>query len=172
MDLPKRNSVKVILLNRAQELLLVCTDDSTIKPIHEEYRGRFWSLVGGKIESGESTLEAAAREVYEETGISSEKIEFGPVVWYGNMDLILHGVATHIHQCFIVAKTVARQCTLENVKGREKDSLKSLKWFSLDKINNCNEIIYPVSLGKYLFNILIGKYPDNPIEIDLSEKPK
>ncbi len=29
----------------------------------------FWSLPGGKIESGENTTEAACREVLEETGI-------------------------------------------------------------------------------------------------------
>ena len=82
-----RNSIKIILLNSKNELLLICTDDKSIKNSEGKYNGKFWQLVGGKIEEGESYLEAATRELFEETSLTESDVEFGNIVWYGNVDL-------------------------------------------------------------------------------------
>jgi len=42
-------------------------------------RGGFWQILTGRIEPGESPLQAAAREVSEETGFSGELRELGYV---------------------------------------------------------------------------------------------
>lgn len=47
------------------------------KPLWQ--RGRF-NLVGGKVEEGETSLDAAIREFKEETGITGEQFEFAGVV--------------------------------------------------------------------------------------------
>ncbi|MFI4951178.1 MAG: NUDIX domain-containing protein, partial [Caulobacterales bacterium] len=38
-----------------------------------------WFTVGGGVEPGESVLQAAVREVREETGFT--EVDFGPVIW-------------------------------------------------------------------------------------------
>ena len=172
LQLPTRNSVKVLLLNEDHELLLMRSHDPKNRSMEGEYNGRYWSLIGGAIEPSESLIEAAKREVYEETGIRKDEIKFGPIVWYGEFDLILHGYPTHIKQTFIVATTKQKKLSLANLTKFEKEVVQNLFWFSLEKIKNCEEVIYPIVLPEYLPDILIEKYPKNILEIDLAKQPK
>ena len=171
MSFPIRESVKVILLNSHNELLLLCADDPTTTTVDGKYHGRFWFPIGGKIEENESLEEAAFREIYEETGIKKEDVALGPVVWYGEFDLALSDVTTRLKQKFIVAKTEQQKVTLDNLTSGESAIIKEMEWFSLDKIQNCKDIIYPVVLSEYLPQILKGKYPKSPIAIDLTKQP-
>ena len=148
MTYPVRNAVKVVLLNDANELLLMCMDDPTITSIGEKYHGRFWTLIGGEIEPNETIRDAAEREVFEETGLTRDDIEFGPQVWSGELDLILKGKPAHIRQEFIVARTRRRDISLVNLTGDEKEVVKQVSWFSLDRIINSGEVIHPVLLPK------------------------
>ena len=168
MNYPVRNAVRVVLLNDADELLLMCMDDPTITSISEKYTGRFWTLIGGEIEPNETIREAAEREVFEETGLAKEDIEFGPQVWRGELDLILKGKPTHIRQEFIVARTRRGEISLANLKGDEKKVVKQVSWFSLDRIINSSEVIHPVLLPKHLPDVIAGKYPKKPLEINLT----
>ncbi len=172
MTLPIRNSVKIILLNDKQELLLICADDPKVTDLDGKYHGRFWFTIGGEIEKGESIKEAALREVFEETGIKSDEIELGPIIWYGEFDLILKERLTHLKQTFLVAKTKQKEVSLTNLDEWEQKAIKKLAWFSFDDIKNSKEVIYPVVLEQHLPQILLGKYPKSPIEIDLAKQPK
>ena len=162
-----RDSIKIILLNEADDLLLMQIDDPRTKEIGGDYKGPFWNMVGGEIEAGESVLEAAARELFEETGISEKDVQFGPVVWFDEYDLILYGTPTHIKQQFIAARTKQKTLSLANLTDAEAGMVKQLAYFSLQDIINSDERIYPISLPRYLPGIIAGKYPEEPIEIKL-----
>jgi 8-oxo-dGTP pyrophosphatase MutT (NUDIX family) len=64
MTLPIKNSVKVLLLNEENELLLMSADDPLTTSIDGKSHGVFWFPIGGTIEKGETIKEAAIREVY------------------------------------------------------------------------------------------------------------
>ena len=163
MSLPIRNSVRVLLFNEQNELLLICADDPNIG----NNKGRFWFVVGGEREKGESLLETAAREVFEEAGIEPKDIEFGPPVWYGEIDLMVNGILTHLKQTFIVARTKQKKVSLNQLDQGEKKVIKEVDWFSLERIMNSKEPVYPKIMSKYLPDIIEGRYPEKLMIIDL-----
>ena len=74
-EMAVRNSVKLILVNEKKELLLMSTDDKGIKGKDGNYNGRFWQMIGGKIEEGELPEQTAIREMKEETGLDVKKLK-------------------------------------------------------------------------------------------------
>lgn len=172
MTLPIRKSVKILLINEKNELLLMCADDPMVTSSDGKYHGRFWFTVGGQIEEGENLEQAAIRELHEETGLKEEEVALGPVVWYGEFDLFLQGKLNHLHQTFLVGKTKKEEVSLSNLDEWETTAVKKLAWFSLEQIKTSKDVIYPVVLKDYLPDILLGQYPDEPIEIDLGKSPE
>lgn len=170
-QIPTRNSVKILLLSPKNELLLMCADDPKTTAKDGTYNGRFWFPLGGEIEPGESIMQAAIRELHEETGLQENDVEFGPLVWFGEFELVLSGTLTRLKQQFIVARTQQKSVSTQNLTESEKQVIKELRWFSLEEISNHDEIIYPVVLKNYLPDILAGNYPEQPIEIDLAKQP-
>ncbi|MHA6484092.1 NUDIX hydrolase [Paenibacillus sp. strain BS8-2] len=58
--------------------------------IHNKNRGG-WEIPGGKREIGESILQAASRELYEETGaVRFELIPFGIYQWRGSFGMVFN----------------------------------------------------------------------------------
>jgi 8-oxo-dGTP diphosphatase len=74
----------LMIYSKNIDQLLMC------KRLNNPYKG-LSNLVGGKIEAGETSIEAAYRELIEETGISKE-------------DVILHHLMDfkyYLHQCYV-----------------------------------------------------------------------
>ncbi len=169
-NIPIRDSVKVLLLNQEKELLLIGYDDPKTTSVDNKYNGKFWTPIGGKIEKGETLQEAALREIYEEATIKSDEIKLGPIVWFGEFDLILSGILTHIKHRFITGFSNQKKLSLENLTEHEKSVVKEIKWFSLEEIKNCKDIIYPIVLRDHIQDIMEGNYPKKPLELDLGKQ--
>jgi 8-oxo-dGTP diphosphatase len=78
------NYNSIIILNKEKNKILFCKRNC------EPYLGLF-NFVGGKIEEGEESLEAAYRELWEETGITQEDTTLLPF-----MDYIWHIQQMHM----------------------------------------------------------------------------
>lgn len=164
-----RNSIRILLINKSNELLLMYVDDPKTTSADGSYRGAFWCSIGGEIESGEDVKDAAIRELKEETGLNIKDVTFGPIVWFGEFKMMLYGQMTQLKQQFIVAHTEKTQITLKYLTPEEKKVVKKLSWFSLDNIKSSKEIIYPIGLENYLPDILARNYPSQPIWFDLAK---
>lgn len=165
---PLRQSVRIILINDVDELLLMCINDPLTKPIGERYKGPFWTPIGGQIKANETILDAAIRELYEETGMSKKDVVFGPFIWFGEFNLEVHGIPTHIEEKFIVARAKKKKLTQINFEKHETSIVKHLAWFSLNQIINIEETVYPVLLLEYLPDIIAGNYPKKPFNINMT----
>lgn len=63
----------IIVYNLKEDKILMCKREK------EPYKGKF-NLVGGKVEQGEEELQAAYRELQEETGITKQDINLTPIM--------------------------------------------------------------------------------------------
>ena len=169
--LPIHNSIRILLINQENKLLLMCADDPKTTSKDGAYHGRFWFLIGGKIEADEGLMEAAVRELKEETGLDANNVTFGPKVWFGEFEMVLSGTMTRLKQQFVVAHTKKSETTLDYLTPDEQKVVEKIAWFSLDDIKCSKEVVYPVVLQDYLPAILASNYPAEPIWIDLAKKP-
>lgn len=83
----------------------------------------------------------------------------------------MNGILSRQNQRFIVARTSNNEVSLHNLTPQEKKVIKDIRWFSLEKIIESTELIYPLCLKRYLPAIIKGNYPQEPLEIDLHENP-
>lgn len=91
----------IMILNKAKNRILFC------KRTSDPYYG-LYNFVGGKIEEGEDSLEAAYRELCEETGITPEDTKLIPF-----MDYIWHIQQIHME---VYIGVLNREVILQNEK--------------------------------------------------------
>ena len=70
----RRPAARVVLLDREGRIFLINAED----PL-DPFKPAWWEIPGGGIDHGEDSAIAAARELYEESGM--EDVEMGPVIW-------------------------------------------------------------------------------------------
>src|SRR5829696_3948591 len=77
-DLPilERDAVRAVVRDSEDRILLFHTHEVTAPEL-----GEWWELPGGGIDEGETYLDAAVRELREETGISVSAAQVGPPSW-------------------------------------------------------------------------------------------
>ena len=135
-------------------------------------RNAFWCTIGGKIEQGETLQQAAYRELFEETGLSDDNVELGPVVWYGVHQMIISSEHVELDEKFIVAHLKSdKQLNQDNFTENEKSVVTHTEWLGLNEILTSQEPIFPAIFKTHLEDIIAGKYPKQPLLVDLSLQP-
>lgn len=93
----RRRAARVVLLDPADRVLLL----QAVDPVNPA-KGRWWELPGGGIDGDEPSALAAARELYEETGI--REVEMGPCVWQHHARFTFGGFRFDQHELIHVAR--------------------------------------------------------------------
>lgn len=110
MALPHRQCAASLILDADGKVLLV----------QQNYGGRRWGAPGGVVEVGETPMQAACREAFEETGLQIE------IVRVIGMYLLQGGgwpdILAHVFQ----AKTLG-----DNVPVRDEEEIAALEWRAL-----------------------------------------
>jgi 8-oxo-dGTP pyrophosphatase MutT (NUDIX family) len=123
-----------------------------------------WFTVGGGAEPGETVLEAAAREIREETGFTDA--ELGPVVWRREGPLHLaNGELVLFKEHYVVARCAGGDPSRDGWDAVERALVDDIRWWRLADLVTCPEVVYPIGLSELLPDILAGRYPATPREI-------
>lgn len=143
-----REAGRVLLLDAAGRVLLVRGSDPG-RP-----GSRYWFTIGGGIDPGESMADAAARELFEETGLRVEPADLGEPIGHDVTDFPYAGAWYRQQQAFFVLRVPAWDVPADMISPGEEHYIHEHRWWSLDEIVATDERVYPLDLGATLRRIL------------------
>jgi 8-oxo-dGTP pyrophosphatase MutT (NUDIX family) len=142
-------------------------DPSVLDPGKPWLKSPFWVTLGGKIEEGEDVLNAARREIVEETGF--QEIEVIAAVWYGEQVIEKKGEPIKLLETFVVARTSSASLSPgdESWTPEERSVILEMRWFSLEELERGAEIVLPPVLSKLIRGVAMQTHSGPPRVISL-----
>jgi 8-oxo-dGTP pyrophosphatase MutT (NUDIX family) len=156
--IPVRPTARVLLLDRADRVLLM----NGRLPGRAKGEAGAWFLIGGGLEPGETWLQAAAREIVEETGITD--FELGPIVW--RREGVLNIPEPRLFdERYIVARCEGREPSRDGWDALERDQIDDIRWWTQAELAATKEAVFPPGLAGLLPDLLAGVFPAEPVLI-------
>ena len=151
-----RPTARVLLLDPEDRILLM----KARLPSHPEGPS-FWFPVGGGGEPGETALQAADREIIEETGLTDAAL--GQVVWY--REVIMDGDPEPwlFQEHYIVARTAGGALSRAGWLAHEHALTDELRWWTLEALRLTDETVFPETIAELLAQVLAGAAPSEPL---------
>jgi 8-oxo-dGTP pyrophosphatase MutT (NUDIX family) len=153
--LEKRDTARLLVMDPRQRLLLM-----RLHPAPGSIGAGLWATLGGRIEPWERVLQAARRELAEETGIVDARL--GPVVWYGEQILDIAGRPWHLRESFVLARCATTAVTDAGWTPEERQAIAELRWWSLADLDAANpSAVMPPRLAAHLRDLLPALTAEN-----------
>jgi 8-oxo-dGTP pyrophosphatase MutT (NUDIX family) len=163
-DLPivERDAVRLVVRDTADLILLFHTQEPTDPGL-----GTWWELPGGGMDAGETYLDTALRELWEETGIVVEPSQVGPPTWRRRASF-RHRMNRHVQNEVVVQVRLAVPGPDVDESERmdyELEDYFGFHWWSVADITTSREAFYPGRLPALLAPFLAGEEIDEPFEL-------
>jgi 8-oxo-dGTP pyrophosphatase MutT (NUDIX family) len=154
----KRPAARVVLLDRSARIFMVNAED----PL-DPFKPAWWEIPGGGIGRGEDSAAAAARELYEETGITD--VEMGPVIWTQRVQFTFGGYYFDSDERIHVAWCDGGEYRPRHLEALEAAAFLGARWWEVDELLVSEEPVLPALLRDHLAPIAAGELPVEPIDI-------
>jgi 8-oxo-dGTP pyrophosphatase MutT (NUDIX family) len=163
-DLPViiRSAVRLVVLDEQDRVLLFHTHD----PDHPDL-GRWWELPGGGVDHGETYLDTAVRELYEETGILATADQVGPPNWRRRASF-KHRQVRHLQDEVVAVVRLDGLGAAIDESHRldyELEDYFGFRWWPVADIIASPARFYPGRLPELLATFLAGVPIDEPFEL-------
>lgn len=155
-----RDAVRVVVIDAAGQVLLL----HVLTP--DEAPDGWWELPGGGIDSGETYLEAAVREINEETGLVLDPAQVSPPTWRRDSTWRSAGSRRLQHEVVVLARVSAhRPAIIDGGRTPEEvEDFVAARWWGVDEIAQSRVRFYPGRLPELLPQFLAGERIDEPFE--------
>ena len=157
----RRNAVRLIVLDPEDEILLF----QIREPMHPE-QGTCWELPGGGIDTGETYIEAAVRELYEETGLRAKADDIGAPSWHRCVTFQHAGERRLQDEIVVTVRVDASAPSIDETKqlADELETFLGFRWWSVSEIEGSSARFYPGKLQTYVRRVLDGEQIEEPFE--------
>jgi 8-oxo-dGTP pyrophosphatase MutT (NUDIX family) len=146
----RRTSARIILLDDDGWVLLFCGSD----PAHEDgIAPRWWFTVGGAAQQGETLVQAAARELAEETGLRVDPGDMVGPVWRRDAVIDFNGSVIRSEEMFFIHRTRRFEPSTAGRTRLERAYIHGHRWCDATMISELvakGETVYPLQLGELL----------------------
>ena len=149
-----RRSARVLLVDPADRILLFSvTDDGATR----------WFAPGGGLADGETYAEAAARELWEETGLTVEPADLGPEVWRGRpWTSVREGITYRNRQHYFFLRGPAFEIDTSRFEPLERAAIDGHRWWSVPQLRGTTDCLRPAGLPDLLTDLLTHGPPSEP----------
>lgn len=135
-----RTAARVLLLDASDRVLLLHGSDPA-RPGHS-----YWMTVGGGLDDGETPRQAAARELFEETGLRLPAADLVGPVHHETTTFPFDGRWYEQSQHFFVARVPAWTVDRAGFNEVEVATIDAERWWTVDELVGTVEKVYPENL--------------------------
>jgi 8-oxo-dGTP pyrophosphatase MutT (NUDIX family) len=153
--------VGLIVLDDTQRILLFKVQDSVAIDIARPDLAIWWGPPGGGVEGAETYAEAGMRELWEETGLRVAAL--GPWVWTYERTIKFPDEVVLFHIRYFLVNVPASEVDISNLLEDERAIYRDHRWWTLEQIEQSDEVFLPPGLPDLLRTISLGKLPSEPI---------
>lgn len=154
--------MRVLLLNPAGETLLFQDSDPGLVD------AVWWAAPGGGVDPGETEIEAAVREVAEETGFSLDPDALlGPVA----RRHVVHGYSDQVieqNESFYLAQVDSFEVDVTAHTAEEQMTFKGWRWWSTEDLRGTDDWVWPRELEEIL--LLLDARDRWPVDLGVQEE--
>lgn len=129
---------------------------------------RWWVTPGGGIDPGETEVDAAIREVWEETGVRLQAEDLlGPMA----RRHVVHGYSDQVieqDEAFYLARVGAVAVDVSAHTEEEKLTFLQFRWWSTEELRNTDDWVWPHELVELLH--LVDEPDRWPVELGIQEE--
>jgi 8-oxo-dGTP pyrophosphatase MutT (NUDIX family) len=140
MEPRQRTAVRVLLVNDHGAVLLFRGFDPAVPQV------RYWFTPGGGVDPGEPSAQAAARELFEETGLALTPEQMGEPVHRDIANYSFKGVSYRQEQDFYLVRVSNWQVDTSGFDEVEVASTDGHRWWSMEELAVAREAYYPEDL--------------------------
>jgi 8-oxo-dGTP pyrophosphatase MutT (NUDIX family) len=156
----ERDAVRVVLTDDGGRVLLFHAVTEDVGP------AGWWELPGGGIDAGESYLDAAVREIREETGLVLDPARLGPPAWRRDTTWRSHGIRRLQHEVVVGARVPGHRPAIrtDGQTASELEVYVDARWWEVADVLRSPVRFYPGRLPELLPVFLAGQTIDEPFE--------
>ena len=150
-----RHAARVVLIDARERVLLL--------KWRLQDGGHIWITPGGGLDAGESHIEAALRELWEEVGLEAR--ELGTCVWLRDHVFTWNGRLLRQRERFYLVRVERHEVDRRHNLAEEKEVMEEARWWSLSEISASSETFSPRRFAFFLEALLNGPATGHPVDI-------